>query len=387
MYISRRDFSKALLGGAAALALPRTGASSEVIHSSARNLDSSFSFVLLGDLHYDKLSHHRSDWLQQEHPHDVNQVANYSRITAEVHPQLFASVRETVTDLKTKTPVPFVLQVGDLVEGLCGSEELATQQDKDAVQFYQSANLGVPFLFIKGNHDITGPGAPEAFESVLLPFLAQQAAPLNVGKLSNACYTVEYGDSLFCCFDAYDPQSLDWLDAKLHKRTARHCFVAIHPPVVPYGARANWSLYINPRQSAQREHLLHILGQNDAIVLGGHIHKYNYMTRVTRTPQGGRFVQLGISSIVSRPGAAHASNELSGLAQYNGDQIKVEPNFSPDTEQERRAIYETEAPFVRDFQYADLPGHAVITVDGSEVTAQMYSGTSRELWRTVKLAG
>lgn len=386
MYLSRRDFSKTLLSGAAALALPQIGASSQPSPAVLRDPSSSFSFVLMGDLHFDKLTHHRSDWLQQEHPNDVNQIANYSRITAEVHPQLFSSVRETVADLKTNGPIPFVLQVGDLVEGLCGSEELAVQQDTEAVQFFQSANVGVPFLFIKGNHDITGPGAPAAFKSVLLPFLAQQAAPLNIGKPSNACYTVEYGNSLFCCFDAYDAASLDWLDAKLRKRTARHCFVVIHPPVVPYGSRANWSIYINPRQSAQREHLLEILGQHDAIVLGGHIHKYNYMTRVTRTPRG-RFVQLGISSIVSKPGVARASNELSGVAAYNGDQIKVEPNFSPDTEQERRSIYQAEAPFVTDFQYADLPGHAVITIEGANVTAKMYSGTSRELWRTVKLAG
>ena len=96
-------------------------------------------------------------WLRQD-PNDVNQVANYSRITAEVHPQLFASVRESIGHLNSSsTPVPFVIQVGDLVEGLCGSEELAVQQDTDAVEFVRNAKLGAPFLFIKGNHDITGP--------------------------------------------------------------------------------------------------------------------------------------------------------------------------------------------------------------------------------------
>jgi hypothetical protein len=158
-------------------------------------------------------------------------------------------------------------------------------------------------------------------------------------------------------------------------------------PVVPYGARADWAIYIKGRDKTRRDHLLDMLGQQDAIVLGGHIHKYSWLTRTTRTSRGGRFTQLAVSSIISRPGVAHASNELSGPAQYNGDQIRVEPNFSPGTEAERRAIYEEEAPFVTQFQYADLPGHAMVSVEGNQVMAKMYAGTSRELWRTVQLAG
>ena len=82
-----------------------------------------------------------------------------------------------------------------------------------------------------------------------------------------------------------------------------------------------------------------------------------------------------------------AKTPLSGLADYTGDQIKVEPKFSPDTETARRAVYEAEKPFVKAFEYADLPGYAVVTVDGPRVTAQMYAGFSRQVWRTVDLAG
>ena len=74
------------------------------------------------------------------------------------------------------------------------------------------------------------------------------------------------------------------------------------------------------------------------------------------------------------------------MARALRDQVRVEPNFSPATETERRKIYDEEAPFVTQFQYADLSGHAIITVDGKQVTAKMFAGTSRELWRTVQLA-
>ena len=59
----------------------------------------------------------------------------------------------------------------------------------------------------------------------------------------------------------------------------------------------------------------------------------------------------------------------------------------PDTEAQRRAVYETERKFVTSFEYADLPGYAVVKVSPEQVTATMYSGVSREIWRTVNLTG
>lgn len=76
---------------------------------------------------------------------------------------------------------------------------------------------------------------------------------------------------------------------------------------------------------------------------------------------------------------------LSGAGDYNGDQISVEPRHSPETADARRAVYEREAPFVKAFEYADLPGHAVVTVDGDAVRVTIHRGVSREVWRQVDL--
>ena len=86
-----------------------------------------WSFPLLGDLHFDRLEHHDHEWLAREHPGDVAQVQNYSRITRDMTPRLFERVRESLAaaQTKSKTHVPFVLQLGDLLEGLCGNEQLA----------------------------------------------------------------------------------------------------------------------------------------------------------------------------------------------------------------------------------------------------------------------
>lgn len=53
---------------------------------------------------------------------------------------------------------------------------------------------------------------------------------------------------------------------------------------------------------------------------------------------------------------------------------------------ERGAVCTAERPQVREFEYADLPGYAVVTVDGARVTAHFYAGTGTELWRQTNLA-
>jgi UDP-2,3-diacylglucosamine pyrophosphatase LpxH len=362
--MNRRHF----LTSSAAAALPSLAADSN-----------SFSFVLLGDLHYDKLNHHDMAWLDKRHAGDLSQIKNYTRVTADLTPRLFDTVRKSVTEARAD----FVLQVGDLVEGLCGTEELSVRQNREALAFVEGANLGVPFVFTKGNHDVTGDGAVDAFKEVFHPFLTAQIQGFkNKSKLDRACYTIEHGDALFCFFDAYDAASLDWLKAALVKRTARHCFVVIHPPVVPYGARSTWNLFSSDNDKAKRDKLLSLLGEQNAFVLGGHIHKFNTLCR--ETPNKGRFVQFAISSVINSA-TTRPSTELDGLKDYNGDQISVEPNHSPDTAKQRRAVYATEAPFVKAFSYADLPGHAVVSVDGNNVQATMFAGITREVYRTVDL--
>jgi 3',5'-cyclic AMP phosphodiesterase CpdA len=376
---NRRSFLRTVLTGAAGLSMPglpnlARGAASE-----------GFRFVLLGDLHYDKLEHHDLDWLGRDKPDDLRQVKDYSRLTREVLPQLFSTVRQTIRD-NSESPgqrIDLVVQVGDLVEGLCGNPKLAEQQNGDALGFVRGSDLGVPFLFAKGNHDITGPGAVEVFQQTFHPFLAEQAGQLQPGvELKRSSYAVGHSDSLFCFYDAYDKESLGWLEATLARRTARHCFVVLHPPVVPYGARATWHLYSHEREQAARARFLDLLGKNNAFVLGGHIHKYNLLVR--STPGGGRFLQLAVSSVIPNP-AATAEQVLTGIGSYTPDQVKVEPNFSPATETQRRAVYPTEAPFVKAFEYADLPGYAVLTVAGNEVSAKIYSTVTRKAWRTLDL--
>jgi len=381
--LSRRQFlhSSTTAAGLALAAARLPGAAA----ASANR--ASFSFLLLGDLHFDRPEHHDMAWVKAEKPNDVRQIEGYCRNTREVTPLLFARVKETIARLNRSpaTRVAFVLQAGDLVEGLCGSEELAVRHNADAIAFVRAANLGVSFLFTKGNHDVTGPGAVTAFGQVFHPFLTTEARAVQAAaaEVKSGCYTVDCGDAQFAFFDAYDAgRSLEWFEAVVARRSAEHCFVVVHPPVVPYGARSTWHLFSSVRDRTRREKFLGLLGDQHAIVIGGHIHRYNTLSR---TAGRGRFAQFALSSVLTAP-VARPKDVLTGVETYTPDQIRVEPNFSPANETERRAVYAEERPQVRNFEYADLPGYAVVTVEGPRVTAQMYAGTGTELWRMTDLA-
>jgi hypothetical protein len=150
---------------------------------------------------------------------------------------------------------------------------------------------------------------------------------------------------------------------------------------VPYGARSTWHLYSNAKEETRRAKLLEILAEQRAIVLGGHIHKFN---TIARKVGSNGFAQFALSSVITAA-TVQPKDVLQGIEQYTGDQVKVEPSHSPATEPSRRAVYDHEREFVKAFEYADLPGYAVVTVEGSAVTAEMYAGTGREVWKRVDL--
>src|SRR5947209_2693869 len=124
-HITRRDFGHRVATGAGAIFLGAGGS-----WALAGSPNQEWAFPLLGDLHIDHPDHHDMAWLRKEHPNDVSQMQNYSRISREFTPRLLAVAGQQARE--SRLHVPFVLQLGDLIEGLCGSERLATRQASDA---------------------------------------------------------------------------------------------------------------------------------------------------------------------------------------------------------------------------------------------------------------
>lgn len=351
---------------------------------------SSWSFALLGDTHFDKLEHHDLAWLAQEHPGDVEQVKRYSAHAASLLPELFAVLKNKIAAFRNNTvkktageaatPIERIVHVGDFVEGLCGNNTLAERHVDDAIEFVERSELDAPLLLTKGNHDVTGPGAVEAYERKILPFLGRQ---LGEQAPEKARYAVEHRGARFALFDAYDKSSLHWLQETLGaaRRGDGPTFVVVHQPIVPFQARGNWSMFIRPEQAAQRRKLLNLLGEHRAIVLCGHVHRYGFTVRET---DNGPFTQLAVSSILSARDQ-QPKQLLEGLDVYGPDLTELEPKFQPETKDARRELFADEKPFLRHFEYADAAGHAVLHIDGNQVTADVCLGTSATPWRTIDL--
>ncbi len=332
--------------------------------------DGPFSIEVLGDIHFDRLAHHDMDWVVREKPHDVRQIENYSRITEENYPALLQSLKAGIAN----TPdCRGVIQVGDLVEGLCGTKELALLQCREAIASLRDLNLSVPVWVTKGNHDITGPGALEAYEEIVVPFCGADIDAPNPSQ-----FTRDESNWLVVMFDGYANDSLEWLERTLANRNPGRLLVALHQPVVPYNARSAWCTY---GQSPKRERLVRLLGKNRAIVLSGHLHKYAFVERDT---EEGSLTQLAVSSVAYRLDT-EPKDLITGIENYTPDLVDLEPRHSPDTINERRAILTAEKPRIRRFDYGDFWGRAKLRIQGNRIEADIFQRLSTKPWKTIDL--
>ncbi len=323
--LSRKKFIVSL--GALAAALPLGASAFDFFPSRC----ASFNFMLLGDIHFDKLEHHDMDYVKLKYPNDISQIENYSRITRENLPLLMKATKQKAEDVNAD----FWLQLGDFVEGLCGSEVLATKQTEEFISMVKDEKLNRPFFVIKGNHDITGEGANEAYVQSVLPWQSKELKK----KAPTANATFVHKNARFIIFDCYRlKESMEWLKMVLAEVREKLVIFSVHAPIIPFDARANWHVFGKAGQESQRDELVELLGKHNAIVLCGHLHKTSILTRTT---SAGTITQVCIGSVISSPDAP-IKNHLKGVETYNADLVKLEPKFSPDSLEERKSILENE---------------------------------------------
>jgi hypothetical protein len=333
-----------------------------------------YSFVYLGDIHFDKRSHHDFEWVKANKPRDIRQIEDYVRITEKYTPGLLRRIQTVIES--SDSQIKMIVQGGDLTEGLCGSRELQETQFKDVIECIRNHIPETTFITTKGNHDITGPGAKEAFDSIMLPWLSNECKK----QIDSASFYFMKGPDLFVFFDAYH-NNLDWLEETLSQNKHRYVFVVMHPPAVPYNARSTWHLFSRAKEKDVRERFLNILGANKVVLLTGHLHKYVVLAR--RTSRG-TFVQLSMNSVISSPKIL-VKNHLEGVKNYGGRLVELEPEFQPDTKEQRQKMLEDEKPYIAFFEYADFPGYAVINVSDTGTNIDIYTGDSNKVWKNVSL--
>ncbi|MDE6449969.1 MAG: metallophosphoesterase [Muribaculaceae bacterium] len=333
------------------------------------------SFILLGDIHYDKIENHDLEWLM-EREGDFRQVTEGYCVNTEKYWNKFSSAVKAFSD---QDHVKCIVQLGDLSEGLAGTETLAYQMANGLFQAIDDVGFNVPFIICRGNHDTTGPGAKEAFNDVYLPNMQRLSGTSD--NVTSSRYATTIDDMLFVSYDSYDNTCTPaWLDQVLKASDARYKFVLNHEPVIPITYRV-WHAYRTAAKAATREQFLKVIAQNRAIALTGHLHVYSVVRRDT---EWGPILQLAANSVINNDSFNSVRNLVT---EYTTAFVDAKPNYVPEEIENRRALIAAEAPYVRYFREGDICGYGVITIDDEtgEIIYEYYADYKTEPCETVNL--
>ena len=309
------------------------------------------SLIVLGDLHYDLLSDHDMEWLKTK-PDDLRQVTREYTVYTEKHWADFMKALRLKAE-SLKPPAKAFIQLGDLSEGLAGNEEKAKQMASNTMKAIEETKMPVPWILAKGNHDITGPGAVEAFNEFYIPMIRKQT---NNPAINNASYSYSYNNTLITIIDPWDRNTdmVEFLDKELSGSSAKVKFVVVHEPVIPVTERCWHTLRRNPEQ---RDKLLEVIAKNKAIVLCGHLHRYSVVSRDT---PWGPVIQLMVISVVKDRAYQTPSHMITA---YGPSLAEAKADWQPETLEARKAILTEEAKHVTFYKQTDLPGYAVLKID------------------------
>ena len=334
------------------------------------------SLLFLGDVHYDLIEDHHMEWLEDK-PGDLRQVKEYTDIT-EKHWSDFMDVIRSGID-SDAFPVKAIVQAGDLSEGLAGLEEKAKQMAANMVQAIRDTQMPVPWIIAKGNHDITGPGAKEAFQEYYVPMFREQTG--NPG-IQNASYSYSYDGVQIVCVDPWDRETdmVAFLEKEMSRSDAAQKFVVVHEPVIPVTERC-WYVFKNEKE--KRERLLETIAKHRAIVLCGHLHRYSVVSR--NTDYGPVVQVMAISVVRDREYLVPKKT----ITSYGASLVDLAPDWQPETREARKAILEEEAQYVTYYQQSDLPGYGKINIDPekNKVILEYFPAFGEKPFDTVDLSG
>lgn len=326
--------------------------------------------LLLGDIHYDRIENHNEAWLRAKGD-DWRQVTEEYCVWTRDNWPGFSRRIVAVAD-----SCDAVIQLGDLSEGLAGDSVKAVEMAYDTFRAIDSLQLRIPMIAVKGNHDITGPGAKEAFKEVYLPAMSRLSH--RTDTLRSANYATSVGPDIFvACYDPWDPASTpEALDSMLASSDAAYKFVALHEPVIPINHRC-WHVY--RKDQDKRNRLLKAIASNNAIVLCAHMHKYAVVSRST---PWGRIVQISVNSVIrdlDRTGPVAFSREY-GQAMFDGHM-----DWQPSELAQRREWIEAETPYVDYYVFADIPGYGILEINGGVMVLKYFYGAESDAIDTVNI--
>jgi 3',5'-cyclic AMP phosphodiesterase CpdA len=341
-----------------------------------------FSFVLLGDMHFARPIHYE--------PGGMN---SYARKVCDLTAAAWDDVwDEIAAQLRELDPQPaFVLQVGDYVHGDCPTAEKSLEHYDDFVRSIRRHQLPVPLFLARGNHELQGKGAREAYETHMPEWL-REVGPLTRGA---AYYSFDAGPAVHVTvLDVYgdsgrggslDARQLAWLEQDLtaYRRRAPEglAILVSHAPLFPMTPRG---AIFDVDAAAHGRLIVRLMHHKVNAVLCGHLHTVSTMT-YTDAASGHRLTQFMTYSLI---GAGEVKAQSFRTPAYDPEIILPVEYRKPEELDAMRQIVKDVGPQISGYRSAQIPGYQVVRVDPKAgITIESYRGLGKRVFDVFKMPG
>jgi len=334
-----------------------------------------YRIILLGDTHFDADIYHK-ELVEKNESLAKSRQPEFARNKAfwqERAARIFAAARTKVTP-----DTAFVLQLGDLFQGDCGTAEAHERMLTDALDYFKKAFPGLPFLTVVGNHDYRSPGGKKVYKRVMTPRMKQEigAIPGNAGTtVSGTTFYFRHGPDLFVFINFESPDDAVIGKAFASHADARHKFVVSHGPVIPLdkGKRPDWIPY--GRNAERRAWMRDLFLKHNVIVLTGHAHVISYLRYAT---EAGTIVQFMANTIWDN--ATPETPKVIGrtVAGYGSvvAKTKIEANIK---------LLAEYKPGLKEYYHARGAGYCTLDISPGGVEATYYHRDATTPCKTFKL--
>ncbi len=332
-----------------------------------------YDVLLFGDTHYDSAEVRTPDQELSE-----NRRKEFARNIANWEANIPAMLDAAAA--RTTRSTAFAVQLGDLIQGDCGSWEMHRKSLEQALsQFHK--RLSIPFYPVKGNHDIRDKDGKAAYNETMLPYVGK-LLNLDAPLRDKTNYAVLHERDLYIFFDCMEPDLAFVKEELAANPDARYVFFLTHYPVLPcvQTEGAGEVVFGRPDRERERLELRKILAERNAIVFCAHTHRTNL---VRYEDENGTITQFTCFSILSQPQAPFAQERMANAGEFFNtpdlDKILAGNKNLADLVNGYKGRY-------REFiSYRPGAGFYILKPTDSGVSIEIYFGTAAKPADTVKL--
>ena len=335
-----------------------------------------YRLMVLGDIHFDAKEYHTSS--------DGKIVTRYSDIYVDMWRGKSQDLLNTSAKMLDKN-FPFVIQLGDFIQGLAATQEKLAQMLTDSFREVKKFFPNHKLLSVKGNHDVRRQNATTAlwehqiYDEAFLPLMSGELGK----KAITSNYAFTYNNDLYIFYDDFaEPQperSMSFLRKTLDAhRDVRNIFFITHIPLLPCStAKPGWLL------PAYREVTKILAQRSNVIILAANTHQPSFL----QVKMGNStLTQLVVSSL--------------GYSWNSGKDVKILANSktefysvldkrkkqTPNTPNAKKHLNSVKVEKLTIYANDTMHGFAVLNVrENGAVDAEIYNSTSSRPAVVIKL--